>query len=62
MYFHTIIRNDIVEKFYEVIYIPALLVDSGNVIVDIIQSLDNNILHSCIVLQYNAENYNNCTQ
>ena len=41
---------------------PALVADLGNVIVDVTQSLDNNTLHSCIVLQYNAEHYNNCTQ
>ena len=40
---------------------PALVADLGNVIVDVTQS-PNNTLHSCIVLQYNAEHYNNCTQ
>ena len=40
----------------------ALAAASGNVIVDITQLLDNNTLHSCIVLQYNALHYNNCMQ
>ena len=55
---HSIIRNDTVEKFHDVIhichichichtYMPALVADSGNVvIVDITQSLDNIALHS----------------